>query len=88
MAKPKEFRFVLEDLERPHKKLGGKATLENGMLQISLADHGNSSEEHGPVVAVQLDMGIARLLAFRDINSEEPTESMDLDGALESRREK
>lgn len=31
-------------------------------------------------------MGIGRLVVFRDINSEEPTESMDLDGALESRR--
>lgn len=87
MARPKEFRFVLEDLEQPHGKLNGKATLENGMLLISIADHGNASEEQGPIIAVQLDMGIVRLRAFRDINSEEPTESMDLDGALEVQRE-
>lgn len=31
-------------------------------------------------------MEIARLTVFRDINSEEPTESMDLDGALEEKR--
>jgi hypothetical protein len=78
--------FVLDDLEKPSRKLWGEVWLENGQLFLKLEGHSNQSEEGGPIIAVQLDMGIARLIVFRDINSEEPTESMDLDGALEEKR--
>lgn len=84
--KIKSMEFVLDDLEIPAKKLFGIVWLENGQLFLKLEGHGNQSEEGGPILAVQLDQGIAHLIAFRDINSEEPTESMDLDGALETKR--
>jgi hypothetical protein len=84
--KIKSMEFVLDDLERPARKMFGIAWIENGQLLIKLEGHGNQSEEGGPIVALQYDMEIARLTVFRDINSEEPTESMDLDGALEKNR--
>jgi hypothetical protein len=85
--KIKQMEFVLDDLERPARKMFGIAWLENGQLLLKLEGHGNQSEEGGPIMAVQLDHGIARLIVFRDINSEEPTESLDLDGALEKARD-
>jgi len=85
--KIKQMEFVLDDLERPARKMFGIAWLENGQLLLKLEGHGNQSEEGGPFMAVQLDHGIARLIVFRDINSEEPTESLDLDGALEKARD-
>jgi hypothetical protein len=81
-----ELQFTLEDLEGNGKKLGGKVVVENGQVFIHLDGHGNSATENGEILGVQLDMGIARLVVFRDINDEAPTESMDLDGALESKR--
>ena len=85
-SKPKIMSFNLEDLELPHRKIGGEAFVENGQLFVRLNAHGNQSETLGPIMAVQLDHGIARLIVFRDINSEEPTEALDLDGALERNR--
>jgi len=85
-SKPKIMSFNLEDLEPPHRKIGGEVFVENGQLFLRLNGHGNASEAIGPIMAVQLDKGIARLIVFRDINSEEPTESLDLDGALERNR--
>lgn len=81
-------KFTLKDLSDRPGALDGEAWLEGGQLLIKLNTHGNRSESGGPIVGVQLDMGIARLIVFRDINSEEPTEAMDLDGALEEKREK
>lgn len=81
--------FTLEDMsEVPHAKnqLDGRAWIEGGKLLIRLNAHGNQSEEYGPIVSVYLDLGIARLIVYGDINSEEPTESIDLDGALEKKR--
>lgn len=86
MSKMHLTNFALEDLEMNGKTLGGKVILENGQLFIHLHGHGNSAAKDGEILGLQLDMGIARLVVFRDINSEEPTESMDLDGALESKR--
>lgn len=86
MAKRKSMFFNLVDLEQPHGKIGGEVFVENGQLFISLNGHGNQSEAIGPIVALQFDHGIARLIAFRNINSEEPTEALDLDGALERNR--
>lgn len=83
-----EMKFTLTDLGWPERNaaLDGTVWLENGQLMIELNTHGNQSESCGPIIAVQLDMGIARLIAFRNINSDAPTESLDLDGALESKR--
>jgi len=86
MANPKIMSFNLVDLEPPHRKIGGEAFVENGQLFVRLNGHGNQSERVGPIMAVQLDRGIARLIVFRDINSEEPTEALDLNGALERNR--
>jgi uncharacterized protein YaiL (DUF2058 family) len=83
----KKLNFTLEDLSSLGKaKLDGSAVLENGQLLIRLNTHGNCSEVVGPIIAIQLDMGDARLIVFRNINSDEPTDSLDLDGALEVRR--
>lgn len=83
----KKLNFTLEDLSSLGKaKLDGSVALENGQLLIRLNTHGNYSEEGGPIIAVQLDNGIARLIVDGNINSEEPTGSVYLDGALEIRR--
>jgi hypothetical protein len=82
-------KFTLEDLgpiEHRSRRLDGAAWIENGQLMIELNTHGNQSEDCGPIIGLQLDKGIARLIVFRDINSDAPTESLDLDGALESKR--
>ena len=85
MAKEGSMRFVLDDLAQRGRTRGGVFS-ENGQLFIKLDEHGNQSEEGGPVIAIFREHGKVRMLVFRDINSEEPTETLDLDGALEKER--
>lgn len=46
--KIKSMEFVLDDLEKPARKMFGIAWIENGQLLIKLEGHGNQSEEGGP----------------------------------------
>lgn len=85
MAKEQSMRFILDDLAQ-RGRTRGEVFSENGQLLIKLDGHGNQSEDGGPVIALFREHGQVRLLVFRDINSEEPTETLDLGGALESAR--
>ena len=85
MAKEQSTRFVLDDLAQ-RGRTRGEVFSENGQLFIKLDGHGNQSEEGGPIIALFREHGKVRMLIFRDINSEEPTETLELEGALESAR--
>ena len=69
-------------------QLAGTATNQGGALLIHLEGHGafSSPEGEGAVVAVELTDGRPQVIIWADINLEDPTHSVKLDGAREDAR--
>lgn len=77
--------FTLHDEFAGSGLINGKIVVKNGQLVIHIDGHGNAAEKDGPII-MEYYQDIARLVVYRDIETEEPTESLDLDGALEEKR--
>lgn len=80
--------FMLKDVDAPKGDLKVLVRESAGVLTIDAAGHGNCTGPQGdsPIVGLQLSKGRLQILVFGDINSEEPTHTISLEGALESKR--
>ena len=70
------------------EQLTGAVTEQDGALLIHLDGHGDfcSADGQGTVVVVELANGCPRVLAWADINQEDPTHTIRLEDAREDRR--
>jgi len=73
------------DDKNPDATLDVAVRLSNGMIEISFDGYGDhcSQDGHGCPVMIELYYGKPRLIVWGDINQEEPTHVIDLEGAAE-----
>jgi len=84
-----EFNTDLSDADSEHSSSLRVRVVANGSaLSIFPQGYGDfgSVERHGCPVFLELYRGRLRLVVFADIEQEDPTQVIDLEGARESRR--
>lgn len=69
-------------------KLMANVSLSGGGIDVKIEGYGDYSSQngHGTPVFLELYRGELRLVVFADINSEEPTHIISLEGAREDKR--
>lgn len=84
-------RFVLDEVDDHTKpaRLRGIVKEEAGVLCVYLDGYGNCNMQPGEglVVAIQLSNGKPKAIVFGNINQEEPTATLSLEGASEKVRD-
>jgi len=88
MKAPAEFEFVLGDAGGVDRQLKGRATAGPNGLELRFEGYGDHSSPagHGAPVFIELHDGALKVHVWADINKEDPTHSIDLDGARETAR--
>ena len=84
-----ELNTVLSDADPNHSgTLPTRVIANDSALSIFPLGYGDfsSADGHGYPVFLELYQGTLRLVVFADINQEEPTHIIDLEGAREDRR--
>lgn len=81
--------FVLEDCVGGEDKLEGRIKVGSTRIELFINGYGTSSMEpgFGSPIYIEFYQGSLRLLVWDDINQEEPTYEISLEGALESKRQ-
>lgn len=66
----------------------GSGKLGNGMMSIAIEGYGDktSADGNGSPILIENYGGRVRVIIWGDINQEDPTHVIELDGALESKR--
>ena len=81
--------FILRDhAEQPNGELDVTIKLSNGNIELYPKDYGNHANDpgHGCPLFIEFYDGHLRALAWADINQEDPTHTIDLEGARETNR--
>ena len=88
-----EFRMVLKDVSEKEEfsrevKVSASAEQDDLAMVIEAKGYGNAGVEdgHGSPVILEVYNGSLRLVVWADINQEDPTHIIDLEGAREDSR--
>jgi len=83
-------RFMLGDAESGNNPTVCEVSVTDRCVTLRVEGHGNCNmaNGHGDVVALEILKGVPRLLIWDDINREDTTQVVLLDGAKETRRKR
>ena len=87
-AQEYEVQLPLKHIDAPEKELNVKVELAGNAIWLSPDDYGDkgSADGFGSVAYLEVLDGCLRLIVFADINQEDPTHIIELEGARESAR--